>query len=135
MGVNYWVTKILAVLRHFCQFWPVSYVKPYYFTSVKKRHLQPSSDNLKKTFPGANPRRGQERKEARSARLGSPATGSLCLLQGAFDEGGADQCRRVGRTRHLNCRRRRLLRRSRRRGNLSVPVFAATLAHVPLTAG
>lgn len=74
----------MADFRHFLQFWPVSYVKPYYFTSVKKRHLQPASDNLKKSFPGANPRRGQERNEARSARLGSLAAGNLCLLQGAL---------------------------------------------------
>jgi len=46
------------------QFRPVSYVKALYFTFVKKRHLQAARDNLTKAFPGANPRRGQERKKA-----------------------------------------------------------------------
>jgi hypothetical protein len=42
----------------------VSYVKRFYFTSVKKRLLQAAPDNLTTEFPGANPRRGQERKTA-----------------------------------------------------------------------
>jgi len=48
----------------FDQFRPVSYVKGFYFTFVKKRHLHAASDTFRKAFPGANPRRGQERKEA-----------------------------------------------------------------------
>ena len=41
-----------------------SYVKAFYFAPVKKRLLQAAADNLTKAFPGANPRRGQERKRA-----------------------------------------------------------------------
>jgi hypothetical protein len=48
----------------FAQHRRVSYVKRIYFTFVKKLHLQAARDNLTKAFPGANPRRGQERKTA-----------------------------------------------------------------------
>jgi hypothetical protein len=51
-------------LATFSQFRPDSYVKAFYFTFVKKRLLQAAADNLTKAFPGANPRRGQERKRA-----------------------------------------------------------------------
>jgi hypothetical protein len=46
------------------QFRRVSDVKRFYFTFVKKRLLQAGPDNLTTEFPGANPRRGQERKTA-----------------------------------------------------------------------
>jgi hypothetical protein len=54
----------------------------FYCTSMKKRLLQAGPDSLTKVFPGANPRRGQERKETTGARLGSRATGSFCLMDG-----------------------------------------------------
>ena len=53
--------RFFAVYARFRQ---LSYVKRIYFTFVKKRHLHAASDNLTKAFPGANPRRGQERKTA-----------------------------------------------------------------------
>ena len=45
-------------------FGPFPMSRALYFTFVKKRHLHAASDTLRKAFPGANPRRGQERKEA-----------------------------------------------------------------------
>src|SRR6476661_5362226 len=97
-AVNCRLILKMAALRHFHQFWLVSDVKPYYFTSVKKRHLPPASDNLKKDFPGANPCRGQERRETQGARLGLRARVLLCLLQGALTReaqtsaSGWDEC-------------------------------------------
>src|SRR5690348_18499849 len=52
------------------QFRPNSYVKADYFTSVKKRHLHAAAEARRKAFPGANPRRGQEKKKALGVRLG-----------------------------------------------------------------
>jgi hypothetical protein len=46
------------------QFRPVSYVKAFYCSLMKKRLLQAVPDGLTTAFPGANPRRGQERKTA-----------------------------------------------------------------------
>jgi hypothetical protein len=80
--VNGSVTSKMAAFRHFRKFWPLSDVKPYYFTSVKKRHLPPASDNLKKDFPGANPCRGQERRETQGARLHLRASVSFAFCRG-----------------------------------------------------
>jgi hypothetical protein len=80
----------------FLQFRPYSYVKCVYFNTVKKRHLHAAAHDHRKEFPGANPRFGQERKEAWGARLGSHATEKLCLLQGGLKRGDADQCKGEG---------------------------------------
>ena len=50
----------------------------------EKTALQAAVDCHRKAFPGANPRRGQERKEALGARLGSRAAGSFCRLPGGL---------------------------------------------------
>jgi hypothetical protein len=84
------------------QFRPDSYVKGIYFTSVKKRHLQAAPDNFRKAFPGANPRRGQERKEASGARLVVTRNRTFLSPVGGPDEGGAEQCKLEGRIRPLN---------------------------------
>jgi len=70
-------------LAIFHNYRPYSYVKCHYFTSVKKRHLQAAADNLRKDFPGANPRRGQERKETFGARLGLRARDPFASCKGA----------------------------------------------------
>jgi hypothetical protein len=75
---------------------PYSYVKCHYFTLVKNGALQAASDNLKKVFPGANPRRGQERKEGSGARLGSLAMGPFCLRFWGFGRGRRSQCKAQG---------------------------------------
>jgi hypothetical protein len=96
--VNSASIKKMAIFRQFLKFWPLSDVKSHYFTSVKKRHLHATSYNLKKTVPGANPCRGQERKETQGARLGSRAAGMLCFCEGALTReartsaSGWDQC-------------------------------------------
>jgi hypothetical protein len=60
----------MAILRHFLQLSPNSFVKSHYFTFVKKRLLHAAADARRNDLPGANPRRGQERETGLSARLG-----------------------------------------------------------------
>ena len=66
----------------FCRFFQLSALflcQVALFHFREKTRLKAASDNLKQVFPGANSRRGQERKEPLGARLGLRAAGSFVL--------------------------------------------------------
>jgi hypothetical protein len=89
----------MAVFGRFLQLSACFLCQVCLFHFREKSRLKAGPDNLKQEFPGANPRRGQERKEPLGARLGLRATGSFCLSVWGSFKGGASQCKAEGQIR------------------------------------
>jgi hypothetical protein len=94
VAVNAQLTMKMAVLRHFREVSAFFLCQVALFHFSKKTALKAAAEAFRTLFPGANPRRGQERKRANRARLGSGATVSFCLLRGQMREARTGERRR-----------------------------------------